>query len=123
MVQLPLKIELTCLRVFLKPINQSLCKYLYSSEHMMVANATGCTSIYSGSAPSTPYCTNEKGEGPSWANSLFEDNAEFGMGMHMGMPMGMRTPMHVIMSVKNEYACGYVCEYAYACKYLVCVCE
>ncbi|MFI3316901.1 MAG: pyruvate:ferredoxin (flavodoxin) oxidoreductase [Rikenellaceae bacterium] len=54
-------------------------------EQMMVANATGCTSIYSGSAPSTPYCTNEKGEGPAWANSLFEDNAEFGMGMHMGI--------------------------------------
>ncbi len=52
---------------------------------MMVANATGCTSIYSGSAPSTPYCTNAAGEGPAWANSLFEDNAEFGMGMHMGI--------------------------------------
>ena len=54
-------------------------------DRMMVANATGCTSIYSGSAPSTPYCTNEKGHGPSWANSLFEDNAEFGLGMHIGV--------------------------------------
>ncbi|MBR2931898.1 MAG: pyruvate:ferredoxin (flavodoxin) oxidoreductase [Rikenellaceae bacterium] len=53
-------------------------------DKMMVANATGCTSIYSGSAPSTPYCTNEKGHGPAWANSLFEDNAEFGLGMHIG---------------------------------------
>ncbi len=53
-------------------------------ERMMVANATGCTSIYSASAPSTPYCTNEKGQGPAWANSLFEDNAEFGLGMHIG---------------------------------------
>ncbi len=53
-------------------------------DKMMVANATGCTSIYSGSAPSTPYCTNEKGHGPAWANSLFEDNAEFGLGMHVG---------------------------------------
>ena len=52
---------------------------------MMVANATGCTSIYSGSAPSTPYCTNAKGQGPAWANSLFEDNAEFGLGMHVGV--------------------------------------
>ena len=52
---------------------------------MMVANATGCTSIYSGSAPSTPYCTNDKGQGPAWANSLFEDNAEFGLGMHVGV--------------------------------------
>ena len=54
-------------------------------EKMMVANATGCTSIYSGSAPSTPYCTNDKGQGPAWANSLFEDNAEFGLGMHVGV--------------------------------------
>ena len=53
-------------------------------DKMMFANATGCTSIYSGSAPSTPYCTNEKGHGPAWANSLFEDNAEFGLGMHIG---------------------------------------
>ena len=52
---------------------------------MMVANATGCTSIYSGSAPSTPYCMNAKGEGPAWANSLFEDNAEFGLGMHIAV--------------------------------------
>ena len=54
-------------------------------DKMMVANATGCTSIYSGSAPSTPYCTNAKGQGPAWANSLFEDNAEFGLGMHIGV--------------------------------------
>ena len=46
----------------------------------MIANATGCSSIYGGSAPSTPYTTNEEGKGPAWANSLFEDNAEFGLG-------------------------------------------
>ncbi|MBS9778709.1 MAG: pyruvate:ferredoxin (flavodoxin) oxidoreductase [Campylobacteraceae bacterium] len=50
-------------------------------DRMMIANATGCSSIYGGSAPTTPYRKNEKGEGPAWANSLFEDNAEFGMGM------------------------------------------
>jgi pyruvate-ferredoxin/flavodoxin oxidoreductase len=50
-------------------------------EREMIANATGCTSIYSGSAPSTPYTKNQKGHGPAWANSLFEDNAEFGFGM------------------------------------------
>ena len=50
-------------------------------DRQMVANATGCSSIYSGSVPSTPYCTNEKGQGPAWANSLFEDFCEFGMGM------------------------------------------
>ena len=50
-------------------------------DHEMVANATGCSSIYSGSVPSTPYTTNAKGNGPAWANSLFEDFAEFGLGM------------------------------------------
>ncbi len=50
-------------------------------DHEIVANATGCSSIYSGSVPSTPYTTNEKGHGPAWANSLFEDFAEFGLGM------------------------------------------
>ena len=50
-------------------------------DRQMVANATGCSSIYSGSIPSTPYTTNEKGQGPAWANSLFEDFCEFGLGM------------------------------------------
>ncbi len=50
-------------------------------EREIVANATGCSSIYSGSIPSTPYTTNEKGQGPAWANSLFEDFCEFGLGM------------------------------------------
>ncbi len=50
-------------------------------DRMIVANATGCSSIYGGSAPSTPYTTNSCGKGPAWANSLFEDNAEFGFGM------------------------------------------
>jgi pyruvate-ferredoxin/flavodoxin oxidoreductase len=51
---------------------------------MMVANATGCSSIYGGSAPSCPYTVNEQGQGPAWANSLFEDNAEFGLGLMLG---------------------------------------
>ena len=50
-------------------------------DHEMVANATGCSSIYSGSIPSTPYTVNAKGQGPAWANSLFEDFCEFGLGM------------------------------------------
>ncbi len=54
-------------------------------DRMMVANATGCSSIYGGSAPATPYCTNEEGQGPAWANSLFEDNAEYGLGMFIGV--------------------------------------
>jgi pyruvate-ferredoxin/flavodoxin oxidoreductase len=52
---------------------------------MMIANATGCSSIYGGSAPATPYCANKDGHGPAWANSLFEDNAEYGMGMAVGV--------------------------------------
>ena len=54
-------------------------------ERMIVANATGCSSIYGGSAPSTPYTTNDDGKGVAWANSLFEDNAEFGMGMNVAI--------------------------------------
>lgn len=57
-----------------------LITQLFGSR-MMVANATGCSSIYGGSCPSMPYTTNEEGRGPAWANSLFEDNAEFGLGM------------------------------------------
>lgn len=57
-----------------------LISQLYG-DHEMVANATGCSSIYSGSVPSTPYTTNFRGHGPVWANSLFEDFAEFGLGM------------------------------------------
>ena len=52
-------------------------------DRQMVSNATGCSSIYSGSVPSTPYTTNEKGHGPAWANSLFEDFCEFGLGMEL----------------------------------------
>ena len=51
---------------------------------MMIANATGCSSIWGASAPATPYTVNQQGEGPSWANSLFEDNAEYGLGMYLG---------------------------------------
>jgi pyruvate-ferredoxin/flavodoxin oxidoreductase len=53
-------------------------------DRMMIANATGCSSIWGGSAPSVPFTTNEKGYGPAWANSLFEDNAEYGFGMALG---------------------------------------
>ena len=60
-----------------------LISQLYG-DHEIVANATGCSSIYSGSVPSTPYTTNAAGHGPAWANSLFEDFAEFGLGMKIG---------------------------------------
>ncbi len=54
-------------------------------DRMYISNATGCSSIWGGSAPSTPYTTNHKGQGPAWGNSLFEDNAEYGYGMYLGV--------------------------------------
>ena len=53
-------------------------------DRMVIANATGCSSIYGASSPSMPYTKNLRGQGPAWANSLFEDNAEYGLGMHLG---------------------------------------
>jgi pyruvate-ferredoxin/flavodoxin oxidoreductase len=52
-------------------------------DRMLIGNATGCSSIYGGNLPTTPYCVNESGRGPAWSNSLFEDNAEFGLGMRL----------------------------------------
>src|SRR5262249_25037311 len=54
-------------------------------DRMLVANATGCSSIYGGNLPTTPYCMNEACRGPAWSNSLFEDNAEFGLGMRLAV--------------------------------------
>ncbi len=54
-------------------------------DRMMIANATGCSSIYGGNLPTTPYCKDANGRGPSWSNSLFEDNAEFGLGMRFAV--------------------------------------
>ena len=54
-------------------------------EEMVIANATGCTSIYGGSFPTTPFATTDEGKGPAWANSLFEDNAEYGLGLRLGI--------------------------------------
>ncbi len=61
-----------------------LLSQLYG-DHLMVANATGCSSIYGGNLPSTPWSQNAAGQGPAWANSLFEDNAEFGLGMRLAL--------------------------------------
>jgi pyruvate-ferredoxin/flavodoxin oxidoreductase len=58
---------------------------LVCGEHMITANATGCSSIYGGTFPTIPYCTTKDGRGPSWANSLFEDNAEYGMGFRLAV--------------------------------------
>lgn len=65
-------------------------------DRMMIANATGCSSIWGASAPSMPYCTNQEGKGPSWANSLFEDNAEYGYGMAVAVRQ-MRDKLEALM--------------------------
>ncbi|GAB1477175.1 hypothetical protein MASR2M70_20110 [Bacillota bacterium] len=65
-------------------------------DRMMIANATGCSSIWGASAPSMPYCKDAAGRGPSWANSLFEDNAEYGLGMAIGVRQ-MRDKIHDVM--------------------------
>ncbi|MCM1988130.1 pyruvate:ferredoxin (flavodoxin) oxidoreductase [Oceanirhabdus seepicola] len=64
-------------------------------DRMIIANATGCSSIWGGSAPATPYTTNDKGHGPAWANSLFEDNAEYGYGMYLAVAQ-MRDRLQIL---------------------------
>ena len=65
-------------------------------DRMYIANATGCSSIWGGSAPATPYCTNQQGQGPAWANSLFEDNAEYGFGMAIAVKQ-IRNKLQILM--------------------------
>lgn len=71
-------------------------------DRMVVANATGCSSIYSGNLPTTPYCKDEKGHGPAWANSLFEDNAEFGLGMRISIDHEKVTAKTLLEAMKAE---------------------
>ncbi len=73
-------------------------------DRQIVANATGCSSIYSGSVPSTPYTTNEKGQGPAWANSLFEDFCEFGLGMTLANDK-MRARLVELMTKAQTCTC------------------
>jgi len=71
-------------------------------DRMVVANATGCSSIYGGSAPTCPYTTNDKGRGPAWANSLFEDNAEFGFGINFAYETRRNILANRLSALKNE---------------------
>ncbi len=73
-------------------------------DRMMIANATGCSSIYGGSYPASPYTTNKEGHGPAWANSLFEDNAEFGMGMQLGVEK-LRDRLEILMTQGQSCDC------------------
>ena len=80
-------------------------------DRMMIANATGCSSIWGGSAPSTPYTCNHEGKGPSWANSLFEDNAEYGLGMRLAvkqMRNKLEDDMKALMNVCGSEECSQV---------------
>jgi pyruvate-ferredoxin/flavodoxin oxidoreductase len=82
-------------------------------DRMMIANATGCSSVYAGSAPSVPYTKNERGHGPAWGNSLFEDNAEFGLGMLLGVSqIREKLAMDIEAACKLNYGQNFtaVCE-------------
>ena len=71
-------------------------------DSMMVANATGCSSIYGGNLPTTPYTTNKFGRGPAWANSLFEDNAEFGLGMRLALTKKQEIAVSLLKSLEDK---------------------
>ena len=88
-------------------------------DRMMIANATGCTSIWGASAPSTPYCKDANGRGPSWANSLFEDNAEFGFGMATGIGQirdGIQITMEKLIGLDVAQEVKDVCQQWIASK-------
>ncbi|MFW5803225.1 MAG: 4Fe-4S dicluster domain-containing protein, partial [Verrucomicrobiota bacterium] len=68
-------------------------------ERMVIANATGCSSIYGGTFPTVPYCKSKQGRGPSWANSLFEDNAEYGFGMRMAVDSNRKQLCSVVQAL------------------------
>ena len=73
-------------------------------DRMIIGNATGCSSIYGGSSPTCPYCTNDKGQGPAWANSLFEDNAEFAFGMQLATAQRRRKLVETVENlIKVEW--------------------
>ena len=71
-------------------------------KDMLVANATGCSSIYSGSTPLTPFCTDKEGQGIAWANSLFEDNAEFGYGMRVATDAKIKRIIEILLAAKER---------------------
>ena len=71
-------------------------------DRMFIANATGCSSIWGASAPATPYTKNKKGYGPAWQNSLFEDNAEFGLGMALGQKAIRNRPIEYVEGIQKD---------------------
>ncbi len=71
-------------------------------DNMLIANATGCSSIYGGNLPTTPYKTNKLGQGPAWANSLFEDNAEYGLGMRLALTKKQEIAVDLLKSLESK---------------------
>jgi pyruvate-ferredoxin/flavodoxin oxidoreductase len=71
-------------------------------DRALIGNATGCSSIYGGNLPTTPYCTNAEGRGPTWSNSLFEDNAEFGLGMRLSLDLQNQFARELVEKLKAE---------------------
>ncbi len=79
-------------------------------DRLLVANATGCSSIYGGNLPTTPWAKNKDGRGPAWSNSLFEDNAEFGLGMRITADKQLDVAASLLNELKNELGEAYVKE-------------
>lgn len=73
-------------------------------DRMLIANATGCSSIYGGNLPTTPWCANAAGRGPAWSNSLFEDNAEFGFGMRVARDQQRQVALDLLQQLGAELA-------------------
>ena len=71
-------------------------------DRLLIANATGCSSIYGGNLPTSPYCKDADGRGPAWANSLFEDNAEFGLGLHMASKWRSETARDLLKGMSDH---------------------
>ena len=79
-------------------------------DRLLIANATGCSSIYGGNLPTTPYCSNSAGRGPTWANSLFEDNAEFGLGLHLAVQQRAKTARELLQTHATRVGPDFVTE-------------
>jgi pyruvate-ferredoxin/flavodoxin oxidoreductase len=79
-------------------------------DRLLIANATGCSSIYGGNLPTTPYCHDRNGRGPAWANSLFEDNAEFGLGLHLAVEQRARSAKLLLQALAGPVGPDLVAE-------------
>ena len=79
-------------------------------DRLLIANATGCSSIYGGNLPTTPWSVNKEGRGPAWSNSLFEDNAEFGLGMRITADKQLSIAKELLLELKEELGADFVKE-------------